>query len=168
MLATQLFLTVVSARLFVPAAQAPVPTGTRPALPVPISSPRVTQPLLKTPVEVRAPSWILPLFAVLTAGLISATTPAISHASVEPLGVMQKYGASTIAAGDDDITERQKEFLKEREKLKQTYDADTTGTFKGEEEVRDKKNVYTTIVVGLVAIAFIAPMVQFFYYTGGD
>lgn len=35
------------------------------------------------------------------------------------------------------------------------------------EETKEKKATYLTVVYGLVAIAFIAPMVQFFYYTGG-
>ena len=117
----------------------------------------------------RAPSWAVPLIAVLTAGFISAAAPTITHASVEPLGVVQQYGSSTIAAtGGDDLTERQREFLAQREELRQKYDNDIESSFKPVEEVRDKKDVYTTIVVGLIAIAFIAPMLQFFYYTGGD
>ena len=35
-------------------------------------------------------------------------------------------------------------------------------------QVEDKKNIYVTIVGGLLIVAFVAPMLQFFYYTGGD
>ena len=35
-------------------------------------------------------------------------------------------------------------------------------------QVKDKKNVYTAIVGGLIVVAFVAPMVQFFWYTGGE
>lgn len=52
------------------------------------------------------------------------------------------------------------------ESLETMYEADST--YKSEEETKDKKGVYTTVVVGLIAVAFIAPMVQFFYYTGGE
>lgn len=52
--------------------------------------------------------------------------------------------------------------------MKTTYDEGVESTYKSEEEVTDKRNIYVTIVAGLVGIAFIAPMVQFFYYTGGD
>jgi hypothetical protein len=41
------------------------------------------------------------------------------------------------------------------------------GTYMTAEETKEKKATYLTVVYGLVAIAFIAPMVQFFYYTGG-
>ena len=78
---------------------------------------------------------------------------------------VQQYGSSMIA--DDDVSEAQKQFLAERAKLKTTYEASTDPTFKSEDETESKKNIYITIVAALVAIAFIAPMVQFFYYTGG-
>jgi hypothetical protein len=160
-------LATVSARLFVPAALPSVHTA-RPASPL-LAAPRVAPSVLKIPGEVRAPSWTVQLIAVLTAGFISAAAPTITHASVEPLGVVQQYGSSMIAGtGGDDLTERQKEFLAQREELRQKYDNDIESSFKPVEEVRDKKDVYTTIVVGLIAIAFIAPMLQFFYYTGGD
>jgi hypothetical protein len=154
--------------LFVPAAQPVVHPGLQhPALPLPEVAPRVAPVVLKTPDKVRAPSWALPLFAVLTAGFISVASPAISHASVEPVGVVQQYGSSMIA-GDDELSDRQKEFLAQRNELKQKYDTEIESTYKSVGEVRDKKDIYTTIVVGLIAVAFIAPMIQFFYYTGGD
>ena len=52
--------------------------------------------------------------------------------------------------------------------MRQTYDTDVESTYNSAEEVADKKNIYVTIVGGLIAVAFIAPMLQFFYYTGGD
>jgi hypothetical protein len=52
--------------------------------------------------------------------------------------------------------------------MKTTYDSQVESTYKSEEEVEDKKNIYVTIVTGLIGIAFLAPMVQFFYYTGGE
>ena len=54
------------------------------------------------------------------------------------------------------------------QKMRQTYDTDVESTYNSAEEVADKKNIYVTIVGGLIAVAFIAPMLQFFYYTGGD
>ena len=35
-------------------------------------------------------------------------------------------------------------------------------------QVKDKKGIYVTIVGGLVVVAFVAPMIQFFWYTGGE
>ena len=52
--------------------------------------------------------------------------------------------------------------------MKTQYETDTESNFNSAEEVADKKNIYVTIVAGLVAVAFIAPMLQFFYYTGGE
>jgi len=52
--------------------------------------------------------------------------------------------------------------------MQQKYDDDYQSNFKGAVETKDKKSAYTLVVVGLVAVAFIAPMIQFFYYTGGD
>ena len=36
------------------------------------------------------------------------------------------------------------------------------------DEVEGKKSIYVTLVAGLIVVAFVAPMLQFFYYTGGD
>lgn len=74
---------------------------------------------------------------------------------------------STLVA-DDDLSEAQRKFIEARKEMRQTYDDDTDSTFKGVEEVRDKKNIYVVIVGGLIVVAFVAPMLQFFYYTGGD
>ena len=54
------------------------------------------------------------------------------------------------------------------QKIKQTYDTDTESTFVDASEFSDKKSIYVTIVGGLIVVAFVAPMLQFFYYTGGD
>ena len=81
---------------------------------------------------------------------------------------MQQYGSSLVADSDAELRDAQRKFLEERAKMKQEYDLDTESTFKSEEEVADKKSIYVTIVGGLVAVAFIAPMLQFFYYTGGE
>ena len=54
------------------------------------------------------------------------------------------------------------------QKIKQEYDTDTESTFINADELSDKKSIYVTIVAGLVLVAFIAPMLQFFYYTGGE
>lgn len=48
------------------------------------------------------------------------------------------------------------------------YESQTEGTFKSAEQVKDKKSIYTAIVGGLIVVAFVAPMVQFWFYTGGD
>ena len=85
---------------------------------------------------------------------------------------VQRYGSSMIAvdaieASDADLREAQKKFLEERAKLKQTYEASTDSTYKGADETGQKKNIYVTIVGGLIVLAFVVPMLQFFYYTGG-
>ena len=54
------------------------------------------------------------------------------------------------------------------QKIKQEYDNDTDSTFIDASEFSDKKSIYVTIVGGLIVVAFVAPMLQFFYYTGGD
>jgi len=51
--------------------------------------------------------------------------------------------------------------------MKQQYETQVEGNYKTEDEVKDKKGIYTTIVGGLIVVAFVAPMVSFFYYTGG-
>ena len=73
-----------------------------------------------------------------------------------------------IAGADDELRDAQKKFLEERSKMKQTYDTDTESTFIDASMVADKKSIYVTLVGGLVIVAFVAPMLQFFYYTGGD
>ena len=52
--------------------------------------------------------------------------------------------------------------------MKQQYESQVAGNYKNAAEVADKKNIYTSIVVGLIVVAFVAPMVAFFYYTGGE
>merc|ERR1712032_1286754 len=47
-------------------------------------------------------------------------------------------------------------------KMRQEYDTEVTSTFKSVEETQDKKNIYVTIVTGLILVAFVAPMVAFF------
>ena len=81
---------------------------------------------------------------------------------------VQQAGANMIAETDAELREAQKKFLEERSKMKQTYDTDTESTFIDASMVADKKSIYVTLVGGLVIVAFVAPMLQFFYYTGGD
>ena len=81
---------------------------------------------------------------------------------------VQQFGANFVADEAAELREAQQKFLQERAKMAQEYDTDIESNYKSEEEVTDKKNIYVTIVTGLVAIAFIAPMVQFFYYTAGE
>jgi hypothetical protein len=54
------------------------------------------------------------------------------------------------------------------QKMKTAYETDVESTYNSAEEVADKKNIYVTIVGGLVVVAFVAPMLQYFYYTGGE
>ena len=109
--------------------------------------------------------WCVPHLPLVLTQLLAITTSLPVDRFVPQV---QQYGASMIAGDDDDLRDAQKKFLESRAKLAQTYEASTESTFKSEGETTDKKGVYTAIVTGLVAIAFIAPMVQFFYYTGGD
>lgn len=54
------------------------------------------------------------------------------------------------------------------QKIKQEYDSGTESTFIDVDKLSDKKSIYVTIVGGLIVVAFVAPMLQFFYYTGGE
>lgn len=91
--------------------------------------------------------------------------PVFTPAATAP-AVVQQYGASMIA--EEDISDAQKKFLEERASLKQKYEEDYQGNYKSAEEVKDKKSVYTLIVGGLIGVAFIAPMLQYLYYTMGE
>merc|ERR1712087_140861 len=95
--------------------------------------------------------------------IIGAADPAITSASVQP-AVVQQYGSSMVA---DDLRPEQQKFLEERARMKQEYETQVEGNYKTEDEVRDRKGIYTGIVGGLIVVAFVAPMVSFFYYTGG-
>jgi len=83
--------------------------------------------------------------------------------------VVQQYGSSMVAeATDAELREAQARFLEERAKIKQQYDTDVEPTYINADDVADKKSIYVTLVGGLIVVAFVAPMLQFFYYTGGD
>jgi len=71
-------------------------------------------------------------------------------------------------ATDAELREAQARFLEERAKIKQQYDTDVEPTYINADDVADKKSIYVTLVGGLIVVAFVAPMLQFFYYTGGD
>merc|ERR1719327_897047 len=133
-------------------------TGARPAV-------RASSPAMVVQRE-RSPTG--GLLAASLALALSAAQPTVTHAAVEPPAVVQQYGASLVAESDADLRDAQKKFLEERAKMRTTYDTDVETTYKSAEEVADKKNIYVTIVGGLIAVAFVAPMLQFFYYTGGD
>jgi len=136
-------------------------SGLRPAVQLPMrAAPQMAQ--LEPP---RAAS------SVIAAGLalaLSTANPTLTHAAIEQPAVVQQYGASMVAESDAELREAQAKFLAERQKLAQTYEASTDPTFKGADETQGKKSIYVTIVGGLVLLAVVAPMLQFFYYTGGD
>lgn len=101
--------------------------------------------------------------------MLANSNPALTQAAVEPPAVVQRYGSSMVAdASEAELRDAQRKFLEERAKIKQEYDTDTESTFINADEVADKKSIYVTIVGGLIVVAFVAPMLQFFYYTGGD
>jgi len=106
--------------------------------------------------------------ATLASLMLANAAPTLTHAAVEPPAVVQQYGASMVADEDEDVRDAQKKFLEERQKIKQQYDTDVESTFVNAEQFEGKKSIYTVVVTGLVVIAFVAPMLQFFYYTGGD
>lgn len=116
----------------------------------------------------KAPTAVGAALATSLALALASSNPVITHAAVEPPAVVQQYGGQMIAGADDELRDAQKKFLEERSKMKQTYDTDTESTFIDASMVADKKSIYVTLVGGLVIVAFVAPMLQFFYYTGGD
>ena len=101
-----------------------------------------------------------PLLAALLAANVHTAMPAIAHTTTSSF--------TSAVAAQEELRPEQIKFLEERAKLKQQYESQVEGTFKTESETQDKKITYQTVVGGLIAIAFIAPMVQFFYYTGGE
>ena len=106
--------------------------------------------------------------SLLAAMALATANPTLTAHAVEPPAVVQQYGASMVADADSDLRDAQKRFLEERAKIKQEYDTDTDSTFINADEVEGKKSIYVTLVAGLIVVAFVAPMLQFFYYTGGD
>eukprot|EP00321_Phaeocystis_globosa_P017632 CAMPEP_0118811392 /NCGR_PEP_ID=MMETSP1162-20130426/1612_1 /TAXON_ID=33656 /ORGANISM="Phaeocystis Sp, Strain CCMP2710" /LENGTH=152 /DNA_ID=CAMNT_0006741023 /DNA_START=13 /DNA_END=471 /DNA_ORIENTATION=+ len=91
------------------------------------------------------------------------------RALAAPPAVVQQIqqGPTTMLAGDD-LTDEQRQFMEQRKQMATKYESQTEGTFKSAEQVKDKKSIYTAIVGGLIVVAFVAPMVQFWFYTGGD
>ena len=85
-----------------------------------------------------------------------------------PPAVMQVQQGPTTMLAAEDLTDEQRKFLNERKQMATKYETQTEGTFKSAAQVKDKKGIYTAIVGGLVVVAFVAPMVQFWFYTGGD
>jgi hypothetical protein len=99
---------------------------------------------------------------------MATMNPTITQAAINPPAVVQQAGANMIAETDAELREAQKKFLEERAKIKQEYDGQTESNFVNADDFSDKKSIYVTIVGGLLVVAFVAPMLQFFYYTGGD
>ena len=81
---------------------------------------------------------------------------------------VQQAGANMVA--DLDLSDRQAKFLEERNKMQQKYEAqsEVQGNYLTAAETEEKKGKSIGVVGGLIIIAFVAPMVQFFYYTGGE
>ena len=52
--------------------------------------------------------------------------------------------------------------------MKTEYETSVQGTYKTADDTEENRDVYQTIVGGLIVIAFVVPMVQFFYYTAGE
>merc|ERR1712087_160007 len=97
--------------------------------------------------------------------------PAITAADMSQPTVVKRSGTALAATDEfatEDLRPSQIEFLKKRAELKTQFEEETEGTYKSADEVSDKKSIYITIVVGLIVVAFVAPMIQFFYFTGGE
>ena len=80
---------------------------------------------------------------------------------------VEQYGM-TLRAEVDDLRPAQERYLEERAKMKTEYERDVKTSYKTLEETEDKRSTYTTVVVGLLVVAVVAPMISFFYYTGGE
>eukprot|EP00966_Prymnesium_polylepis_P141724 3272678-Prymnesium_polylepis.1 len=106
---------------------------------------------------------------------LSFARAACGEASPAPSPCWPRPGGLPVQSGEFSLRPRPFNALPRafgagfvRQAMQQKYDDDYQSNFKGAVETKDKKSAYTLVVVGLVAVAFIAPMIQFFYYTGGD
>ncbi|KAJ1632258.1 hypothetical protein T492DRAFT_989972 [Pavlovales sp. CCMP2436] len=79
-------------------------------------------------------------------------------------------GIVGLDSAEDELRPAQKKFLDDRKSNPQEtqYEKQVKGTFKDKEATETGKFKYTTVVVGLLLIAFVAPMAQFFYYVKED
>merc|ERR1711924_110871 len=106
--------------------------------------------------------------SVLAASLalaMATSSPLLASADVPQPAVVERYGSTLVAA--DDVSEAAQKFLDRRAALKTQYDVEVEGNYKTEAEVQNKKGTYSSIVGGLILVAFVAPMVTFYYYTAG-
>merc|ERR1712228_331137 len=99
---------------------------------------------------------------------LSTANPAITAAEMPlpSMPLVEQYGSALVA--DEDLRPEQQKFLEERAKMKTQYEEQVESTFTSAEDTESKKSVYTTVVSGLVIISFVAPMITYFYYTGGQ
>eukprot|EP00316_Scyphosphaera_apsteinii_P022180 CAMPEP_0119308622 /NCGR_PEP_ID=MMETSP1333-20130426/11573_1 /TAXON_ID=418940 /ORGANISM="Scyphosphaera apsteinii, Strain RCC1455" /LENGTH=154 /DNA_ID=CAMNT_0007312439 /DNA_START=34 /DNA_END=498 /DNA_ORIENTATION=+ len=104
--------------------------------------------------------------AVSLAFVLSSANPAITAAGMPSPTMVEQYGSALIA-DDDDLRPAQQKFLEERAKMKTQYESQVESTFKTQDETKDKKGIYTSVVSGLILVSFVAPMITYFYYTGG-
>lgn len=100
---------------------------------------------------------------------LSSANPTFTPAVDVQLAPVQHSSALIADVGENmDLRPEQKKFLEERAKMKTEYETSVASSFKTADETSEAKDIYTTIVGGLILIAVVVPMVQFFYYTGGE
>ena len=95
-----------------------------------------------------------------------APSNAVALAAFDPPSVVLAVDAALDPDGDLELRPKQKKFLEERAAAPQAtqFEKQVEGTFKAKDATEKGKFKYSTVVVGLLLISFVAPMAQFFYY----
>ncbi|KAG8466359.1 hypothetical protein KFE25_002115 [Diacronema lutheri] len=96
----------------------------------------------------------------------SANAMADSVALSAPTALMAAESDGLDPSQLSELRPQQKKFLEERAAAPQQtqYETQVKGTFKDKDVTEKGKFKYSTVVVGLLVISFVAPMAQFFYY----
>lgn len=93
-------------------------------------------------------------------------TSSVPFAGMTPPSVVLAADDGLDPSKLDELRPGQKKFLEDRAATPQQtqYETQVKGTFKDKDVTEKGKFKYSTVVVGLLLISFVAPMAQFFYY----
>jgi hypothetical protein len=104
--------------------------------------------------------------AVSLATMAPSNAAASAAAAFNPPSVVLAVDAALDPNSDLELRPKQKQFLEDRAATPQDtqFEKQVEGTFKAKDATEKGKFKYSTVVVGLLLISFVAPMAQFFYY----